>query len=94
MEDSQLPNCSIALTGRSVLRLSSLVKELFFLLHNPNYNLIDEALTTRRRRACKRGAGFFWSVEKRRLWNDLVTKTELDAEGGGWTWGGNLSAGA
>jgi len=28
------------------------------------------------------GAGFFWSVEKRQLWSDLVTKTELDAEGG------------
>jgi hypothetical protein len=27
------------------------------------------------------GAGFFWSVEKRQLWSDLVTKTELDAEG-------------
>lgn len=53
-------------------------QDFFLFLRNPNYGLLSEALTTRRRGRVSRGAGFSWSVEKGRLRSDLVTKPELD----------------
>ena len=77
MDESRLLNCSIALTAEERTPPKQTQSRIFFLLHNPDYDLIRDALTTRRRGASQRRSMFFGCVEKRDSGAILLRKTNL-----------------
>lgn len=70
---------------RSLHRLKLHSQRTFFLLRNPNYNLVRDPLTTRKSGALKAGGSFVSDCGKTRYRRNLVTKNELDAESEGRT---------